>query len=45
MECVLCVGLVTCSHVTVMTHLYVFKKRKKKGLSQKMVSEQLALGS
>jgi hypothetical protein len=31
MECVLCVGLVTCSHATVMTHLYVFKKERKVG--------------
>jgi hypothetical protein len=30
-ECVLWVGLVTRRHATVMTHLYVCKKKKKKG--------------
>jgi hypothetical protein len=34
MECVLCVDLVTCRHDTMMTHLYVLKKKKKKGSSQ-----------
>jgi len=39
-ECVLWVGLVTCRHATVMTHLYVCKKKKKK---EKKRSSQVGL--